>query len=330
MARTDCTHLYSRAEDWPDAPEDLLPGMSENRPRYDKDLIAHWEWWLWTKYRKLGYGWEQRAWEFWRQLSGCDALLDLCLKRPSLCVHQLIVHLFFNAPIFEKPNRDRVRVFGIERAKSPDWKREQRKAQRDVRRLTHMQDLAASLDFPKLYFNPGMWWRPGEYLGEIFLDPTSQREFYRPEETLATFNKILAEARRIAELQASEGAELEVPRPARRQRKPTYSGAERNIYLTLLVEFLREDDTKDFPWTIAVEILQQFNPILLKDLFKPRRQDETNLVGPAMLADRVKKFRAPKNRQQRAHIAECIQFEKAWFRQPTVLAICPDPDFLTA
>ena len=141
---------------WPDPPtQDFLL-----QPRRDCDLLAHWEWVLWNKYRKAyeegeiykgregkasqwDTCWKTHARTVWERLSTCTDLTRLCRTKPTRQLHQVLTLLFFFSDMVERKTMDG--VFGFKRTKLEDSDQRIKRAKKIAAKLETVRKLVAQI-----------------------------------------------------------------------------------------------------------------------------------------------------------------------------------------
>ena len=320
-------------EPWPDPPtDDFL-----SKPRRSEDLLAHWEWLLWNRYRKAhedgvvyqGRKGEPSNWDarlkahariFWERLATCQVLTTLCRTKPSLEVHHVLIWLFWYYDMVERKTIDGTGqnpptngVFGFRKCKADNRPQTIKRAQKIAEDLKKARALVART--PRDYFSADERKTLDDLLGKGL--QAAQREVDPgPSAIVLNFSGEDEERTLVIEPRDSH-----TPTPTRAHGQPAGTGGDLNMYLTVLVEALKEIQSGRRHLKSALAILDAFSP--------PQFQKKNTLWTEDTLRVTVHQFMHQGGRTGRQHArANKLASLRAWLNTPEVRALCPAPSFL--
>jgi hypothetical protein len=316
---------------WPDPPTKDF----RTTPRRGNNLLAHWEWVLWTHYRKAHEEgeiykgregepstehtfWKTHTRTFWERLESCPELTRLCQRQPSLDVHRVLTWLFWYYDMVERKTLDGTGptpptdgVFGFQQRTREDRQQQIKRAQKSAAKLETARTLVART--------------PLDYLS------ADERK---------TVDQLLTKGRQTAQRHADPGPTAlvfnlsgdgdeetivvapEAPAVSTKRRgKPAGTGGDLNMYLTLLVDLLNEILQGRGHLKVALAILHAFTPPQFQKKNTPWMEDTLRLT--------VHQFKHQGgDKVKQAAIAEKLRGLRAWLLTPAVRKLCPVPTFL--
>jgi hypothetical protein len=310
---------------WPDPPTgDFLPC-----PRRANDLLAHWEFLLWKRYRKAHEAGEMEKgcegkispWNewlkahtrvMWERLSTCTDLVRLCHTTPSRQLHQAITLLFLFSDMVER--RTMEGVFGFRQPKEKDRLQQIKRRQKHAANLETARALVARTPLGGLSADER------KTLDQLLAKGLqgAQRQA-GPGPSALVFN-LTAEGEEQTVVFAPEAPEAPAAFTTGRG-KPVGTGGDLNMYLALLVDLLNESLHGQGHLKAALAMLHAFNPPQFQKNHTPWIEDNLRLTVHQF------KDQGGHTGKQRA-IATQLRALRAWLETPAVRELCPVPPFL--
>ncbi len=311
---------------WPDPPtRDFLL-----QPRRSDDLLAHWEWWLYNNYLKAheegeiykNLNGEASPWTtwwkaqtrmmMWERLSGCDELTHLCRTAPSRQLHEILTLLFLFFDMVENKTMDG--VFGFQARKEEDRTQRIKRDQKIAAKLEAVRRAVAGI--PRDHDSADRRNTVDQLLaGE---QQAAQRSA-DPGPRAVVFN-LTTDGEDKTFVLAPEAPEESAASTTGRG-KPSGTGGDLNMYLTLLVDPLDEMLHGRGHLKAALAILDAFSPPQFQ---KKNRPWTENTLGAT-----VNQFKCQGGHTgKQAAIAEQLRALRAWLETTAVRGMCPVPLFL--